>query len=452
MWAAQGVLTSTGGMTSHAAVVARGWGKCCICGAGDLKIDYKKKTVTVGRKVLKEGDWISLNGSTGDVYAGSIPTQVSPVVAGVVDGKASAKKDPIYKMYAEVSKWSNSNRKMNVRTNADTPKDAKAARAFGAEGIGLCRTEHMFFEGDRIWAIREFILAENEADRKAALAKLLKHQQKDFEGIFKAMDGLPVTVRLLDPPLHEFVPHTKKDQQEMAKRLGVSAKKVADRVQSLHEHNPMLGHRGCRLSITYPELCVMQTRAIIGAACKVAKAKKAVKVSPEIMIPLIGTKAELDFLEQIVRREAELVIQKAGVKIKYMVGTMIEIPRAALTADEIAETAEFFSFGTNDLTQMTFGYSRDDIGGFLPDYLEEKILPTDPFQQLDQTGVGQLVKLGVERGRETRPSLKCGICGEHGGDPESVKFCAKVGLNYVSCSPYRVPVARLAAAQAAING
>ena len=452
MWAAQGVLTSTGGMTSHAAVVARGWGKCCICGAGDLKIDYKKKTVTIGNKVYKAGDWISLNGSTGIVYEGQIPTQVSPVVSAVVDGNAAAKKDPIYKMYEQVSKWSDAYRKINVRTNADTPKDSKAAHAFGAEGIGLCRTEHMFFEGDRIWAIREFILAEDEMARKAALAKLLKHQQKDFEGIFKAMDGLPVTVRLLDPPLHEFVPHTKKDQQEMAKRLGVPLKKVTDRVQQLHEFNPMLGHRGCRLSITYPELCVMQTQAIMGAACKVAKAKKPVKVLPEIMIPLIGTKAELDFLEKIAREQAEAVIKKTGVKVKYMIGTMIEIPRAALTADEIAETAEFFSFGTNDLTQMTFGYSRDDIGTFLPDYLNEKILPSDPFQHLDQSGVGQLVKLGVERGRETRPGLKCGICGEHGGDPESVKFCVKAGLNYVSCSPYRVPIARLAAAQAAIKG
>ena len=452
MWAAQGVLTSTGGMTSHAAVVARGWGKCCICGAGDLIIDYKKKTLKIGRKILKQGDSISLNGSTGNVYLGEIPTQVSPVVAGVVEGKKSAKTDPIYKMYAEVSKWSDSNRKINVRTNSDSPKDSIAARAFGAEGIGLCRTEHMFFEGDRIWAIREFILAENENDRKSALAKLLKHQQKDFEGIFKAMDGLPVTVRLLDPPLHEFVPNTKQDQLDMAKILGVPLKKVSDRVASLHEHNPMLGHRGCRLSITYPELCIMQTRAIIGAACKVSKLKKPIKVHPEIMIPLVGTKAELDFLESIVRKEADNLILKNNSKIKYMVGTMIEIPRAALTADEIAETAEFFSFGTNDLTQMTFGYSRDDIGSFLPDYLDEKILSTDPFQQLDQSGVGQLVKLGVQRGRETRPNLKCGICGEHGGDPESVKFCANIGLDYVSCSPYRVPIARLAAAQAAIRG
>ncbi|HEY5653414.1 MAG TPA: pyruvate, phosphate dikinase [Pontiella sp.] len=452
MWAAQGVLTSTGGMTSHAAVVARGWGKCCICGAGELNIDYKKRTVTVGRRVLKEGDWISLNGSTGIVYEGRIPSQVSPVVSAVVDGKASAKKDPIYKMYQLISKWSDNQRKINVRTNADTPKDSKAARAFGAEGIGLCRTEHMFFEGDRIWAIREFILAENEDSRRSALAKLLKLQQKDFEGIFKAMDGLPVTIRLLDPPLHEFVPHTRQDHEEMSARLGVSLQKVTARVNALKEFNPMLGHRGCRLSITYPELCVMQTKAIIAAACKVSKLKQPIKVMPEIMIPLIGTKAELDFLEKIVREQAEAIIAKTGAKISYMVGTMIEIPRAALTAGEIAETAEFFSFGTNDLTQMTFGYSRDDIGTFLPDYLEKKILATDPFEHLDQNGVGQLVKMGVERGRETRPDLKCGICGEHGGDPDSVKFCAKVGLNYVSCSPFRVPIARLAAAQAAISG
>lgn len=452
MWAAQGVLTSTGGMTSHAAVVARGWGKCCICGAGALQIDYKKRTVSVGKKVYKAGSFISLNGSTGKVYEGQIPTQSSPVVSGVVDNNAAAKKHPIYKMYDQVSKWSDESRQINVRTNADTPKDAQNARAFGAEGIGLCRTEHMFFEGDRIWAIREFIIAEDEAGRKKALAKLLKLQQKDFEGIFKAMDGLPVTVRLLDPPLHEFVPHTAKDQGEMAKRLGVPAKQVAERVKQLHEFNPMLGHRGCRLSVTYPELCVMQTTAIIAAACKVGKAKKKVKVLPEIMIPLVGTKAELDFLVKIVRETAEEIIKKECVKLKYMVGTMIEIPRAALTADELAETAEFFSFGTNDLTQMTFGFSRDDIGSFLPDYLEEKLLPCDPFQHLDQRGVGQLVQMGVEKGRSTRPELKCGICGEHGGDPASVKFCCKVGLNYVSCSPFRVPIARLAAAQAAVQG
>ena len=452
MWAAQGVLTSTGGMTSHAAVVARGWGKCCICGAGELQIDYKKRTVTVGKKAYKAGDFISLNGTTGMVYEGQIPTQSSPVVSGVVDNNAAARKHPIYKMYEQVSMWSDAFRKVNVRTNADTPKDAQNARAFGAEGIGLCRTEHMFFEGDRIWAIREFIIADTEAGRKKALAKLLKLQQKDFEGIFKAMDGLPVTVRLLDPPLHEFVPQSAKDQAEMAKRLNVPAKQVADRVRQLHEFNPMLGHRGCRLSVTYPELCVMQTTAIIAAACKVGKAKKKIKVLPEIMIPLVGAKAELDFLVKIVRETAEEVIKKEGVKLKYMVGTMIEIPRAALTADEIAESAEFFSFGTNDLTQMTFGFSRDDIGSFLPDYLKEKLLPCDPFQHLDQRGVGQLIQMGVQKGRSTRPDLKCGICGEHGGDPASVKFCCKAGLNYVSCSPFRVPIARLAAAQAAIQG
>jgi pyruvate, orthophosphate dikinase len=451
MWAAQGILTTTGGMTSHAAVVARGWGKCCICGAGEMQIDYKKKTVKVGKLTLKEGDWLSLNGSTGKVYKGEIPTQSSPVVSAIVDNKASAKKHPIYKMYKQVSDWADEFRKINVRTNADTPADAKAARSFGAEGIGLCRTEHMFFEGDRIWAVREFILAEDEAARKKAVSKLLTHQQKDFEGIFKAMDGLPVTIRLLDPPLHEFVPHSEKEQKEMAKRLGVPAAKVEARVRQLHEFNPMLGHRGCRLSITYPELCVMQTRAIIQAAVKVSKLKTPVTVLPEIMVPLAGTKAEFDYLEAIIRETADGILSKSGSKLKYLVGTMIEIPRAALTADQIAQKAEFFSFGTNDLTQMTFGYSRDDAGTFLPDYLREKILPGDPFQSLDQEGVGQLVQMGVERGRSTRKDLKCGICGEHGGDPASVKFCCHAGLNYVSCSPYRVPIARLAAAQCALG-
>ena len=450
MWAAQGILTTTGGMTSHAAVVARGWGKCCICGAGALRIDYKKRTVTVDGTVLKEGDWISLNGSTGIVYVGQIPTMASPVVNAIVGGNKKAMKDPIYKMYKQVSDWSDSFRKIKVRTNADTPKDAKAARSFGAEGIGLCRTEHMFFEGERIWAIREFILAENKAGREKALAKLLPYQRKDFEGIFTAMDGLPVTIRLLDPPLHEFVPHTKKDQTEMSRRLKVPQERVAERVAQLHEFNPMLGHRGCRLSITFPELCVMQTRAIIEAACNVSKKGK--KVLPEIMIPLVGTKAELEFLETIVRKVADGIIADRKSKQEYLVGTMIEIPRAALTADEIAEAAEFFSFGTNDLTQMTFGFSRDDIGTFLPDYLDEKILAVDPFQHIDVTGVGQLVEMAVKKGRQTRPKLKCGICGEHGGDPASVKFCCKVGLDYVSCSPYRVPIARLAAAQAALNG
>ncbi len=452
MWAAQGVLTSTGGMTSHAAVVARGWGKCCISGASDVEINYKEKTIKVNGEVLSEGDWISLNGSIGKVYKGKIPLMPSPVESAIVDDCEESKKHPIYKMYALISEWSDSFRKINVRTNADSPKDAANARAFGAEGIGLCRTEHMFFEGDRIWAIREFILSEDEESRKFALKKLLKLQQRDFEGIFEAMDGLPVTIRLLDPPLHEFVPHSRREEMEMAERLGVSERKVAARVKQLHEFNPMLGHRGCRLSITYPELCEMQTQAIIGAACKMAQANPPIKVLPEIMIPLVGSKTELDYLEKIVRKVASSVMEKEGVEIKYMVGTMIEIPRAALIADSLAETAEFFSFGTNDLTQMTFGFSRDDIGSFLPDYMDKKILPEDPFEHLDQSGVGQLVEMGVERGRKTRPNLKCGICGEHGGDPVSVEFCCKAGLNYVSCSPFRVPIARLAAAQAAIEG
>jgi pyruvate,orthophosphate dikinase len=460
MWAAQGILTTTGGMTSHAAVVARGWGKCCICGAASLRIDYKKKTVTVESRTLKEGDvesrtlkegdWISLNGSTGIVYEGQIPSMDSPVVRSVTRSTKTTKKDPIYRMYKLISDWSDQHRKMKVRTNADTPADSKIGRAFGAEGIGLCRTEHMFFEGDRIWAIREFILAESREGREKALAQLLPFQRKDFEGIFKAMNGLPVTVRLLDPPLHEFLPHSKKDISRMARRLGVPASKVERRVTELHEFNPMLGHRGCRLSITFPELCVMQTRAIMEAACAVEKRGK--KAIPEIMVPLIGSRAEFDYLEKIIRSTADQVLSARKGKVKYLVGTMIEIPRAALTADEIAETAEFFSFGTNDLTQMAFGFSRDDIGTFLGDYLDEKVLPSDPFQHLDITGVGQLVEMGVRKGRQTRTQLKCGICGEHGGDPSSVKFCYQTGLDYVSCSPFRVPIARLAAAQAALNG
>lgn len=450
MGAAEGILTSTGGMTSHAAVVARGWGKCCICGAGELKIDEKGSKITIGKKTWNEGDIISLNGSTGKVYEGEIPSESSPIVAGLVEGNKKAQNHWIFKMYQTVSDWSDKFRKINVRTNADSPADSKAARAFGAEGIGLCRTEHMFFEGDRITDVRRFILADTDADRTKAIKKLLPHQRKDFVGIFKAMEGLPVTVRLLDPPLHEFLPHTEADMQKMATELDVPLAKVQERVAELHEFNPMLGHRGCRLSITYPILCEMQTQAIIEAAVKVAD--KGVKVLPEIMIPLIGTKAELDFLEKIVRRVADGILAKTKSKVKYLVGTMIEIPRAALTADQVAETAEFFSFGTNDLTQMTFGYSRDDIGSFLPDYLEEKILETDPFQQIDQSGVGQLVEMAVQKGRSTRPNLKCGICGEHGGEPTSVKFCVRTGLDYVSCSPYRVPIARLAAAQAALEG
>ncbi|MFK7765862.1 MAG: pyruvate, phosphate dikinase [Mariniblastus sp.] len=449
MGAAEGILTSTGGMTSHAAVVARGWGKCCICGAGDLKIDYAKGTVTVGKKVYKEGQVISLNGSTGKVYEGEIPSESSPVVAALVEGNKKAQKHWIFKMYQTVSDWSDKFRKIGVRTNADSPADSAAAIAFGAEGIGLCRTEHMFFEGDRITDVRRFILAETDADRTKAIKKLLPHQRKDFEGIFKAMNGKPVTVRLLDPPLHEFLPHAEKDMKKMATEIGVPLAKIKERVAALHEFNPMLGHRGCRLSITFPILCEMQTQAIIEAAVKCTK--KGIKVLPEIMIPLIGTKAELDYLEKIVRRVADAIIKKEKSKVKYLVGTMIEIPRAALTADQVAESAEFFSFGTNDLTQMTFGYSRDDIGTFLPDYLDKKMLEVDPFAQIDESGVGQLVEMAVTKGRQTRPDLKCGICGEHGGEPNSVKFCVKAGLNYVSCSPYRVPIARLAAAQAAIE-
>lgn len=449
MDAAEGILTSTGGMTSHAAVVARGWGKCCICGAADLKIDYQSGAITVGGKKYKEGHVISLNGSTGNVYDGEIPSESSPVVAGLVEGNKAAQKHWIFKMYQTISDWSDKYREINVRTNADSPHDSAAAIAFGAEGIGLCRTEHMFFEGDRITDVRRFILADNETDRNKAIGKLLPHQRKDFMGIFKAMSGKPVTIRLLDPPLHEFLPHTEVDMKKMAKEMNVPYAKIKERVEALHEFNPMLGHRGCRLSITFPVLCEMQTQAIIEAAVKVAK--KGVKVFPEIMIPLIGTKAELDYLEKIVRRVADKIIEKEKSKVKYLVGTMIEIPRAALTAEKVAESAEFFSFGTNDLTQMTFGYSRDDIGTFLPDYLDKKMLEVDPFAQIDESGVGQLVELAVKNGRKTKPNLKCGICGEHGGEPNSVKFCVRAGLDYVSCSPYRVPIARLAAAQAAID-
>ncbi len=454
MWAARGIMTSTGGMTSHAAVVARGWGTCCVAGAGAVSIDYSKKQFTIGKLTVKEGQYISLNGSTGAIYCDNrkdvdLPTSSSPVEAAVVEGADWAKKHPIYKLYRKVSKWADESRKMGVRTNADTPADSKAARAFGAEGIGLCRTEHMFFEGERILAVREFILAEDAESRKKAIGKLLPYQRKDFEGIFKAMKGLPVTIRLLDPPLHEFVPHGAKEQAELAKIIGVPLKKVKSRVQSLKEMNPMLGHRGCRLSISYPELCRMQTRAIIEAACAVSK--KGIAVLPEIMVPLIGTPEEFNYLEEIIREVAEEIIEKKKARVKYLVGTMIEIPRACLVAGEVARRAEFFSFGTNDLTQMTFGYSRDDAGVFLPDYLEKKILSGDPFGALDQVGVGRLVEIAIEEGRAGRKDLKVGICGEHGGEPGSVKFCYRAGMNYVSCSPYRVPIARLAAAQAAIE-
>ena len=430
---ANGILTARGGMTSHAAVVARGMGKCCVSGAGALKIDYKARTLTINGEKFNEGDWVSLNGSTGELYEGSIAT-IDPELSGDF-GKLMDLSDKYARMY--------------VRTNADTPHDSEVARDFGAKGIGLCRTEHMFFEGVKIVAMREMILADDLKGREEALEKLLPIQQKDFEGIFEAMHDLPVTVRLLDPPLHEFVPHDEKGQQEMADVMGVSLQVIKEKVESLHEFNPMLGHRGCRLGNTYPEITVMQTRAIIGAA--LALKKKGVVAKPEIMIPLTGTLAEMKMQEDIVRDTIAKVFEETGDTIDHMVGTMIEIPRAALTADEIAKSAEFFSFGTNDLTQMTFGYSRDDTGVFLPVYLEKGLLKHDPFEVLDQEGVGQLVKMAVEKGRQTRPDIKLGICGEHGGEPSSVEFCHRVGLDYVSCSPYRVPIARLASAQAAIR-
>ncbi|EOS20171.1 pyruvate, phosphate dikinase [Parabacteroides goldsteinii] len=433
MAVAEGILTARGGMTSHAAVVARGMGKCCVSGAGGLNIDYKKKTIEVGGITLKEGDFLSINGSTGEIFEGQIETQAAELSDD----------------FAELMKLADKYTKLQVRTNADTPHDAEIARAFGASGIGLCRTEHMFFEGEKIKAMREMILAEDAEGRKNALKKILPYQQADFKGIFKAMHDLPVTVRLLDPPLHEFVPHDQKGQEEMAEAMGISVKEIQQRVESLCEHNPMLGHRGCRLGNTYPEITEMQTRAILGAALELKK--EGIVAKPEIMVPLTGILYEFKEQEKVIRAAAEKLFAEVGDRIDFKVGTMIEIPRAALTADRIASSAEFFSFGTNDLTQMTFGYSRDDIASFLPIYLEKKILKVDPFQVLDQNGVGQLVRMATEKGRAIRPDLKCGICGEHGGEPSSVKFCHKVGLNYVSCSPFRVPIARVAAAQAAIE-
>ncbi len=430
---AEGILTARGGMTSHAAVVARGMGKCCVSGAGSIKIDYKKKTMVAGDKTYVEGDWISLNGSTGEVYDGKIETR-EPELSGD---------------FGSLMKLADKHSVMLVRTNADTPHDAQVARGFGAQGIGLCRTEHMFFGGDKIKAMREMILANDEAGRRVALAKLLPIQREDFEGIFEAMQGLPVTVRLLDPPLHEFVPHEEANQKEMAKEMGITVEEVKAKVESLHEFNPMLGHRGCRLGNTYPEISEMQARAIIEAALNLQK--KGIVAKPEIMIPLTGTLAEMKLQEKIVRETIEKVFAERNEHIDYLVGTMIEVPRAAVVADQIAESAEFFSFGTNDLTQMTFGYSRDDAGKFLPIYVKQNILKNDPFQILDREGVGQLMRMGVEKGRSTRKKLKVGICGEHGGEPSSVEFCHTLGFNYVSCSPFRVPIARLAAAQAALN-
>ena len=430
---AAGILTARGGMTSHAAVVARGMGKCCVSGAGELNIDYKTRTIKVNGYEIKEGDWISLNGSTGEVYLGQVATQ---------DADLSGD-------FGELMELAGKYATMKVRANADTPRDAEQAFAFGAEGIGLCRTEHMFFEGDRIKAVREMILADDEAGRRVALAKLLPMQRGDFEGLFKTMKGYPVIVRLLDPPLHEFAPNTEKEQREMAEELGITYEAVAAKVEYLHEVNPMLGHRGCRLGNTYPEITEMQARAILEAAMNVKAAGTDVKV--EIMVPLVGNHKELRYQKNIIDEVAKQVFAERNDKIDYLVGTMIEVPRAAVTANQIAEVAEFFSFGTNDLTQMTLGFSRDDIAKFLPVYLEKNILKNDPFQVLDRNGVGQLVREAVFKGRGTRPELKCGICGEHGGEPSSVEFCHYAGLNYVSCSPFRVPIARLAAAHAALN-
>ncbi|WP_276894836.1 pyruvate, phosphate dikinase [Hallella bergensis] len=433
MSAAEGILTARGGMTSHAAVVARGMGKCCVSGAGAIIVDYKTRTVDIDGTVLKEGDYISLNGTTGEVYFGEVNTRPAEVTGD----------------FAELMKLCEKYSKLVVRTNADTPRDAEVARTFGAVGIGLCRTEHMFFENEKIKAMREMILADSTEGREKALEKLLPYQKQDFYGILKCMDGLPVNIRLLDPPLHEFVPHDLAGQEAMAEDMGVNVKKIQNRVQALSESNPMLGLRGCRLGNTFPEITAMQTRAILGAAVQLKK--EGYDPRPEIMVPLVGMVNELDAQEKVIRETAQKLFGEEGVEIPFKVGTMIEIPRAALTADKIAERAEYFSFGTNDLTQMTFGYSRDDIASFLPSYLEKKILDVDPFQVLDVNGVGQLVQMAVNKGRSVRKDLKCGICGEHGGEPSSVKFCHRAGLNYVSCSPFRVPIARLAAAQAAVE-
>ena len=433
MSAAEGILTARGGMTSHAAVVARGMGKCCVSGAGAINVNYKEKTVEIEGNVYKEGDFISINGSTGEVYAGEVPTKAAELSGD----------------FKELMDLCDKYTKLQVRTNADTPHDARVAREFGAKGIGLTRTEHMFFDDQKIVAMREMILADTVEGREKALAKLLPYQKADFKGILEAMDGCPVNIRLLDPPLHEFVPHDLAGQQKMADEMGVSVEEIQKRVASLAENNPMLGHRGCRLGITFPEITAMQTRAILSAACELKKEGK--NPMPEIMVPLIGILYELKQQKEIIQKTAKEVFAEEGVEIEFEIGTMIEIPRAALTADRIATEAEYFSFGTNDLTQMTFGYSRDDIASFLPVYLEKKILKVDPFQVLDQNGVGKLIKMAVEKGRAVRPGIRTGICGEHGGEPSSVKFCAKVGMNYASCSPFRVPIARLAAAQAAVE-
>jgi pyruvate,orthophosphate dikinase len=449
MIAAEGILTAKGGVSSHAALVARQMGKVCICGASDIEIDYDKKTVKVAGQTFKEGDFLSIDGTSGTVYGGQLKTAPSEIITGIVNNDKAAQKTEKFKSFLQLMKWCEQATKLAVRTNADTPEQTRIALAFGATGIGLTRTEHMFFEGDRIDAMREMILATTLEARKAALAKLLPYQREDFTGIFKALKGLPATIRLLDPPLHEFLPHTKDQQQDLSKKIGVPVETIVQRVHDLHEFNPMLGHRGCRLGIAYPEITEMQARAIFEAAAEVAKKK--IKVKPEVMIPLVGFQKEFDLQAEIVHRVAKEVMAEKKVKFDYQVGTMIEVPRGALTADEIAKNAEFFSFGTNDLTQTALGVSRDDMGSFMMPYIENEVFKKNPFATLDATGVGQLMETAVTKGRATRPNIKLGICGEHGGDPDSVKFCHKLGLAYVSCSPYRVPVARLAAAQAAIE-
>ena len=448
MIAANGILTARGGVSSHAALVARQMGKICVCGAADVQINYSKRTMKIGKMNFKEGDFLSIDGTSGEIYPGEVKTAPSEVIQGLLENKATAKRSRTYKNFTQIMSWCAKASKMQVRTNADTPGQVKNAVAFGASGIGLCRTEHMFFEGDRIDAVRQMILADNESDRRKALKKLLPYQRKDFEGIFKSLNGLPGTIRLLDPPLHEFLPHDSKQISDLAKKLKVKPAEIKKRVDDLHEFNPMLGHRGCRLAISYPEIAEMQVRAIFEAAANVQKKK--IKVNPEIMVPLVGFKRELELQAEIIHRVAKEVSKEKGVKLNYLVGTMIEVPRGALTADEIAETAQFFSFGTNDLTQTALGMSRDDSGSFLPNYQEQEIITNNPFAVVDQTGVGQLMEIAATKGRSTRKNIKLGICGEHGGEPSSVKFCNSLGLNYVSCSPFRVPVARLAAAQAAL--
>jgi pyruvate,orthophosphate dikinase len=448
MIAAEGILTARGGVSSHAALVARQMGKVCVCGAAAVVIDYDKKTATIAGHTFHEGDFLSIDGTSGLVYAGQIPTAPSEIISGLVNGDKAAQATEKFKSFNQLMKWCSQVTKMSVRTNADTPEQTRIAVAFGAVGIGLTRTEHMFFEGDRIDAMREMILANNLADREAALAKLLPYQRADFLGIFKALKGFPATIRFLDPPLHEFLPNSKEQQVDLAQKLGIGVEKIMHRVHELHEFNPMLGFRGCRLGIKFPEITAMQARAVFEAAADANKL--GYKAKPEIMIPLVGFKKELDLQVAVVHEVAKAVMAERKTKIPYSVGTMIEVPRGALTADEIAQSAEFFSFGTNDLTQTCLGMSRDDSGSFLPGYAELEIVKKNPFATVDQTGVGQLMKIAIEKGNKTRPGIKLGICGEHGGDPDSVKFCHKIGLTYVSCSPYRVPVARLAAAQAAV--